>query len=184
MSTFSVARHAGATHLLAHVNFAGERPRVEETADLVRASVRRLVMVNTHTGETFDGPVTMNGRFVPLSLGKLNMIMRDSSSGHIARIDLRLYDLLARIQGVVRRPLHLVSGYRSWSTNEYLRSQSPNVAEHSFHLRGMAADFYVDGARPSGLARIARALGAGGVGMYQGSPYIHVDTGPRRSWFY
>jgi hypothetical protein len=34
---WEVARHAGATHLLAHVNFAGERPRVEETADLVRA---------------------------------------------------------------------------------------------------------------------------------------------------
>ena len=34
---WDVARHAGATHLLAHVNLAGERPRVEETADLVRA---------------------------------------------------------------------------------------------------------------------------------------------------
>ena len=150
----------------------------------VRGAVRRLIMVNTHTGESFDGPVTMNGRFVPMSLGRLNTMMRDNWSGHTARIDLRLYDLLARIQGVVRRPLHLVSGYRSHSTNEYLRSQSPNVAENSFHMRGMAADFYVDGARPSGLARVARALGAGGVGMYQTSPYIHVDTGPRRSWYY
>jgi uncharacterized protein YcbK (DUF882 family) len=150
----------------------------------VRGAVRRLVMVNSHTGESFDGPLTMNGRIVPLSVGRLNMMMRDHMSGHVARIDLRLYDLLARIQGAVRRPLHLISGYRSWQTNEYLRSMSGNVAENSFHIRGMAADFYVEGARPSGLARIARTLGAGGVGMYRGDPYIHVDTGPRRSWFY
>ena len=149
-----------------------------------RGAVRRLALINAHTGETFDGPVTMNGRFVPLALGKLNAMMRDHYSGHTARIDLRLYDLLARIQGTVRRPLRLISGYRSSATNEYLRSQSQNVAEHSFHMRGMAADFYVEGARPSGLARIARALGAGGVGVYHGSPYIHVDTGPRRSWMY
>jgi uncharacterized protein YcbK (DUF882 family) len=180
-----VAAAAGAVAALPAPALA-QRPAaaVASSHAAVHVSIRRLVMVNTHTGESFDGPLTMNGRFVPLSIGKLNNIMRDSSSGHIARIDVRLYDLLSRIQGVVRRPLHLVSGYRSWSTNEYLRSMSPNVAEHSFHIRGMAADFYVDGARPSGLARIARALGAGGVGMYQGSPYIHVDTGPRRSWFY
>lgn len=150
----------------------------------MRSVVRRLALVNAHTGESFDGPLTMNGRFVPLSLGRINMMMRDHYSGHVARIDLRLLDLLARIQGTVRRPLKLISGYRSWQTNAYLRSQSANVGENSFHMRGMAADFLVEGARPSALARAARALGAGGVGMYRGDPYIHVDTGPRRSWYY
>jgi hypothetical protein len=34
---WEVARHAGATHLLSHVNFAGERARVDEAGDLIRA---------------------------------------------------------------------------------------------------------------------------------------------------
>ena len=34
---WEAARSAGATHLLAHVNFAGERARVDESADLLRA---------------------------------------------------------------------------------------------------------------------------------------------------
>jgi len=154
------------------------------SAHQVRTAVRRLMLVNTHTGERFDGPISQNGRFVAVSLGRVNMMMRDHYSGHVARIDLRLVDLLARIQTTVRRPLNLVSGFRSWQTNAYLRSQSANVGENSFHMRAMAADFYVEGARPSTLARVARALGAGGVGMYRGDPYIHVDTGPRRSWYY
>jgi uncharacterized protein YcbK (DUF882 family) len=34
------------------------------------------------------------------------------------------------------------------------------------------------------LARTARALGAGGVGVYRSSSFIHVDTGPVRTWAY
>ncbi|MBL8834649.1 MAG: DUF882 domain-containing protein [Alphaproteobacteria bacterium] len=158
----------------------------QPTADRApaRAAARRLTLLNTHTGETFNEPILVNGRYSPAALQRLNVLMRDHHSGAIRRCDPQLFDLLSRIQMRIGRPLSLVSGYRSWATNAWLRARSNNVAEHSFHIRGMAADFYVEGVRAAGVARIAQAVGAGGVGLYRGSSFIHVDTGPRRSWYY
>lgn len=161
---------------------AAQQPAADRAP--TRAAARRLVLLNTHTGESFNETILVNGRYSPAALQRLNVIMRDHHSGAIRRCDPQLFDLLSRIQARVGRPLNLVSGYRSWATNAWLRSMSNNVAEHSFHIRGMAADFFVDGVRPAGLARIAQAVGAGGIGLYRGSAFIHVDTGPRRSWYY
>lgn len=162
--------------------YAAQQPAADRAP--ARAAARRLTLLNTHTGETFNEPILVNGRYSPTALQRLNVLMRDHHSGAIRRCDPQLFDLLSRIQMRIGRPLALVSGYRSWATNEWLRSRSNNVAEHSFHIRGMAADFYVEGVRPAGVARIAQAVGAGGVGLYRSSSFIHVDTGPRRSWYY
>lgn len=161
---------------------AAQQPAADRTP--ARAAARRLMLLNTHTGESFNETILVNGRYSPAALQRLNVLMRDHHSGAVRRCDPQLFDLLSRIQMRIGRPLNLVSGYRSWATNEWLRARSNNVAEHSFHIRGMAADFYIDGVRPAGIARIAQAVGAGGVGLYRGSSFIHVDTGPRRAWYY
>ena len=153
-------------------------------AQSARQAARRLVLHNVNTGENFNGVVWANGRFNPAALTQLNRLMRDPRSGAMMRCDARLYDLLAKLQGRIRRPFHLVSGYRSRQTNLAMARASSNVARNSFHTRGMAADIYVDGMEPETLARYAREVGAGGVGLYDNSNFIHVDTGPARSWIY
>lgn len=153
-------------------------------AQTVRPGGRRLMLNSVNTGERFNGVVWANGRFNPASVTLLNRIMRDPRSGAMMRCDVRLYDLLARLQGRIRQPFYLVSGYRSRQTNFAMARASSNVARNSFHTRGMAADIYVQGMAPETLARHAREIGAGGVGLYEGSNFIHVDTGPARSWVY
>jgi uncharacterized protein YcbK (DUF882 family) len=110
--------------------------------------------------------------------------MRDTHSGTVARCDAHLFDLLACVQAHVCKPFHIVSGFPTGQTNAALARRDPHVARNSFHIRGMAADFYVEGVQPRQLAQKAREVGAGGVGIYAGATFVHLDTGPMRSWAY
>lgn len=76
----------------------------------------------------------------------------------------------------------MISGYRSPATNEALRSQSSGVAKKSYHMLGKAIDFRIDGVDLKELRDVAKSLNAGGVGYYARSNFIHIDTGPVRSW--
>lgn len=70
--------------------------------------------------------------------------------------------------------------YRSPEYDGYLRSIGRNVAKNSFHMRGVAIDFSIQGFSMGSLSRIAKSFLAGGVGQY--AEFVHVDTGPVRYW--
>jgi uncharacterized protein YcbK (DUF882 family) len=144
----------------------------------------RLALHNVATGESFDGVIWANGRFNDAARARLNAVMRDTHSGIVAECDARLFDLLACLQLRVRKPFHIVSGFRSLQTNAALARHDPHVAFNSLHIRGMAADFTAEGVSPRQIAQQARAVGAGGVGLYVAENFVHVDTGPMRSWMY
>ena len=97
-------------------------------------------------------------------------------------IDLKLLDLLYGLEATLgmREPLHILSAYRTPRTNAKLAERFAGVARRSFHIEGKAVDVRVPGRSKRDLLRAARALKGGGVGNYRG--YIHIDTGPRRSW--
>jgi uncharacterized protein YcbK (DUF882 family) len=67
-------------------------------------------------------------------------------------------------------------------TNAQLRKKSGGVAKKSYHMQGRAIDVRLTGARTADLAKAARSLNVGGVGFYPRSDFIHLDTGPVRSW--
>jgi hypothetical protein len=46
-----------------------------------------------------------------------------------------------------------------------------------------ASDLIFDRGTPAQWAAFARDLGIGGVGQYDRSGFVHVDTGPRRDWW-
>lgn len=46
-----------------------------------------------------------------------------------------------------------------------------------------AADCIFERGTPAEWAAFARKLGVGGVGQYDRSGFVHVDTGPRRTWW-
>ncbi|MBL8837789.1 MAG: YcbK family protein [Alphaproteobacteria bacterium] len=147
-----------------------------------RRQVMRLTIANRSTGENFDGVFWAHGRYIIGAVNQINQVLRDQRAGAVVQIDLPLLDLLERIQFGVRRPLAVFSGYRTFETNRALRASDPHVAENSFHIRGQAIDFAADGVPAARLAQVARRAGAGGIGTYTSSNFVHVDTGPQRTW--
>jgi uncharacterized protein YcbK (DUF882 family) len=56
------------------------------------------------------------------------------------------------------------------------------VAKNSLHTKAQAIDVRLPGVDSAELRDAALELGRGGVGYYQRSDFIHVDTGRVRRW--
>jgi len=54
------------------------------------------------------------------------------------------------------------------------------AARNSLHMQARAIDFSLPGVPMKTLSRVARQVCPGGVGTY--STFVHVDSGPQRSW--
>jgi uncharacterized protein YcbK (DUF882 family) len=78
--------------------------------------------------------------------------------------------------------VNVVSGFRHPKYNLILRKKGHQVARDSQHTHGNAIDFFVPGVTAQALQTWARAQRAGGVGLYPESGFVHMDTGPVRSW--
>lgn len=74
----------------------------------------------------------------------------------------------------------IVSGYRSHSYNRRVGG-----VKNSYHIKCMAADILVKGKSKSQmLAYFRKQSGIGGVGLYSHKPFIHIDVGPKREWYW
>lgn len=145
---------------------------------------RRAILHNLHTGERFDEVYFEGGRYLPDALAQANRVMRDWRTGDQGMIDPRLYDALHAIAARLetRRPFGIISGYRSPRTNAMLHARSKGVASKSQHTEGKAIDVRVEGVDLVHLRKAALSVGAGGVGYYPVSNFVHVDTGRVRQW--
>jgi uncharacterized protein YcbK (DUF882 family) len=76
----------------------------------------------------------------------------------------------------------IVSGFRHPKYNLMLRKKGRQVARDSQHTHGTAIDFWLPGVPIATLHAWAKARKMGGVGLYLGSGFIHMDTGPIRYW--
>ncbi len=63
-----------------------------------------------------------------------------------------------------------------------LRATTSGVAKKSFHMKGQAIDIRLTDIKTSALRDAAIAIGAGGVGYYPTSDFLHIDIGPTRHW--
>jgi uncharacterized protein YcbK (DUF882 family) len=160
-------------------------PAVSRAQSLVASgAVRRASLHNLHTGDTFNEVFYANGRYEPGALAEAMRVLRDWRNGEEHPIDPRLFDTLHAIN--VRlgadRPFQVISGYRSPRTNAMLHARSSGVAEHSQHVVGKAIDVRVQGVQLRDLRRAALGVGAGGVGYYPVSNFVHVDVARVRQW--
>ena len=139
---------------------------------------------NIHTDESVEVRYrTRDGAWLPDGLDRLDRLFRCHYTDEVHSIAPELYQLLDAVRrrlGAAERPFQLISGYRSPAYNALLRRKSGNVAKHSYHLQGMAADVRLDGVAVADLRSAAREISTGGVGCY--SAFVHLDVGPRRSW--
>ncbi|MFD1625806.1 DUF882 domain-containing protein [Azospirillum griseum] len=147
-------------------------------------SVRRLALHNVNTGESFDGVYWADGNYKPDALKRLDVLLRDHRAKQVCHYDPRLFDLLARVHASLDSdaPFEVICGYRSRKTNAMARRRSRGVAKESYHTRGMAIDIRLPDASLRGVSEFAKSIQAGGVGYYPRSGFVHLDTGPVRTW--
>jgi uncharacterized protein YcbK (DUF882 family) len=143
---------------------------------------RRLALKNAHTGETFAGPYRDAEGPIPEAMADLALLLRDHHVDKTGPVDVATLDFLADVMAAVGQSRATVlSAYRTPETNARLARTRFGVAEHSQHIYGRALDVAFDHHLVE-AERAARGLRRGGVGWYPRSHFIHLDTGPLRSW--
>jgi uncharacterized protein YcbK (DUF882 family) len=149
------------------------------------SEVRSLSLYNTHTGETLRKVAYWEqGVYLKDALSEINVLLRDHRADSVKPIDPGTIDLLFALQDKFdcQCPIEIISGYRSPETNAKMSRKSSGVAKRSYHMQGKAIDLRIPEVPLRKLRQAALELGRGGVGYYPRSNFVHVDTGPVRSW--
>jgi len=161
-------------------------PVYSNAAGVLRGAgdVRRISMRNQRTAESINIIYWIEGHYIDESLAEINNFMRDWRKNEVIEYDRRNVDIIAATHRLMEtdEPYLLLSGYRSRATNAMLASRSRGVASNSYHIRGMAADLRLSSRSMSQMAAAATAVDAGGVGKYSRSNFVHMDSGPVRTW--
>ncbi len=142
-------------------------------------------MYHTHTGERLDVVYRRGADYVTGGLDQLNHFLRDHRTGDVHVYDPRVFDVLADLLDSVAHPdaeIQIICGYRTPWSNEFLRSHTSGVAQHSLHMQAEAIDIRLPGVSTLKLRDAALKLARGGVGYYPKSGFIHVDVGRVRRW--
>ncbi len=145
---------------------------------------RRLSFYHTHTGETLTITYTVNGEYMDSALAEINKFLADFRTGDVQVVDPELLDFIHDVRESLSSSgtFEVISAYRSPETNEMLRARSGGVARNSQHVLGKAIDLRLRGVETKRLRDAAIELQRGGVGYYEGSDFVHIDTGRVRRW--
>jgi uncharacterized protein YcbK (DUF882 family) len=147
---------------------------------------RTLSFHHTHSDEDITVTFKRDGRYDEEALKQLNHYLRDWRSQEQTTMDPHLFDILWEVYRDVdgKKPIQIISSYRSPSTNAMLRRRSSGVARFSQHMLGHAMDFFIPDVPLEQIRFAGLRLQRGGVGFYptSGSPFVHLDTGSIRHW--
>jgi uncharacterized protein YcbK (DUF882 family) len=180
LSFSKAGSHAGLASLLL---LAGAGSVQDATA---LNETRTLSFHHTHSDEDLTVTFKRDGRYDEEALKKLNHFLRDWRSQEQTTMDRRLFDILWEVYRDVdgKKPINIISSYRSPATNSMLRRRSSGVARNSQHVLGHAIDFYIPEVSLEQVRAAGLRLQRGGVGFYptSGSPFVHLDTGSIRHW--
>jgi uncharacterized protein YcbK (DUF882 family) len=147
---------------------------------------RTLSFHHTHSDEDLTVTFKRDGRYDEEALKQINHYLRDWRSQDQTVMDRHLFDILWEVYRDVdgKKPIQIISAYRSPATNAMLRRRSSGVARFSQHMLGHAMDFYIPDVPLEQIRFAGLRLQRGGVGFYptSGSPFVHLDTGNIRHW--
>jgi uncharacterized protein YcbK (DUF882 family) len=180
LSLSKAGYHAGLTSLLLLMG-AGS---VHDATAL--NETRTLSFHHTHSDEDITVTFKRDGRYDEEALKQLNHYLRDWRSQEQTTMDRHLFDILWEVYRDVdgKKPIQIISSYRSPATNAMLRRRSSGVARFSQHMLGHAMDFFIPDVPLEQIRYAGLRLQRGGVGFYptSGSPFVHLDTGSIRHW--
>src|SRR5882757_3977581 len=141
---------------------------------------------HTHSDEDLTVTFKRDGRYDEDALKQLNHYLRDWRNQDETVMDRHLFDILWEVYRDVdgKKPIQIISSYRSPETNAMLHRRSSGVARHSQHMLGHAMDFFIPDVPLEQIRYAGLRLQRGGVGFYptSGSPFVHLDTGNIRHW--
>lgn len=146
---------------------------------------RYLEFFNTHTNETVKMVYKRGAEFDQAALEAFKKILRDRRNGEAHDMDVRLYDQLFDLARAAKVEPHyeIISGYRSPESNDKMSSRpGSGVAKKSLHMQGRAIDVRLRNCPTSKLRDLALEAKQGGVGYYERSDFVHLDTGNFRTW--
>jgi uncharacterized protein YcbK (DUF882 family) len=145
---------------------------------------RAIHLFNTHTSETVSVIYRRGNEYDAAAIASLRNVMRDHVNGESHDIDVRLYDQLHDLALAARcdPSFEIISGYRSPETNSKMAAASSGVAKHSLHMQGRAIDVRLHHCSCADLRDLALNAARGGVGYYEHSDFVHIDTGAFRTW--
>ena len=150
---------------------------------VANAETRTLKMYYGHSKESATITFKKNGKYIKSGLRKANRFLRDWRRKEPTNMDPALLDLVWEVYQKTgsRKPIQVISGYRSPRTNKMLRRRGRKVAKTSQHTKGKALDFFIPGVSVAKLRALGLQAHRGGVGYYRGS-FVHLDTGRVRHW--
>ncbi len=147
---------------------------------------RTLSIYNIHTKQTLTVTYKVDGKYIPSAMKKINHIMGDWRRKESRVMNKDLIDLMWEMHTELgsKKPIHLISGYRSLKTNNKLRKRGGGQARKSRHILGMAADVHFPDIPVRELRDSTLIRQRGGVGYYptSGLPFVHMDVGRVRHW--
>ncbi len=149
-----------------------------------KAPQRWLELYNVNTKEHLKTVYWAEGQYVTEALVQIDHLLRDHRANEVTVIDQKLINLLYALAQTLQthEPVHIMSAYRSPATNARMRQCRRGVAKKSQHIYGKAVDVWVPERHLTIVRQAALALRGGGVGYYRRSNFLHIDTGPVRSW--
>lgn len=149
-----------------------------------KGEYRAVRLLSRRTDEWIDTVYWVDGQYIPEAVAAISHLMRDWREEVVKPIAPATIDIIAATHRLLdcSEPFEIVSGYRTPQTNALLRAKSRRVARKSYHVLAMAADLKLESRSVGQIAGAAKALGAGGVGIYSQSEFVHLDSGPVRDW--
>ena len=145
---------------------------------------RQLSFYHTHTQENLQVTYFVGGNYVDSALAEINTFLSDFRTGDKVDMNPELLDLIYEVRTSLgsNGTFEVISAYRSPETNEMLRNRTSGVAKNSQHVLGNAIDVRLRDVATADLRDAAISLQRGGVGYYQVSDFVHIDTGRVRRW--
>jgi uncharacterized protein YcbK (DUF882 family) len=174
---------AGAHACVARGGFA--QAAAVPAAETAPPPERSLLLFNTHTRESLELVFRRGKEFVPETLKAFSNLLRDHRNGESHDMDPALFDQLADLAQAAGVAAHyeIISGYRSPGSNSKMAArEGSGVSKNSLHVQGRAIDVRLRGCSCARLRDLALAAKRGGVGYYERSDFVHIDTGRFRTW--
>jgi uncharacterized protein YcbK (DUF882 family) len=166
---------AGVLVALSTVPCASEIPDGERWLELTSIHSRKTVRAVYRRGAEYDAG----------ALQSFRDLLRDRRNGAVHDIDPLLYDQLFDLARAAGVPAHyeIISAYRSQESNDKMSARpGSGVSKKSLHMQGRAIDVRLRNVPTARLRDLALAAKRGGVGYYERSDFVHLDTGRFRTW--
>lgn len=142
-------------------------------------SRRWVNIVFSHTNERFKNIYVEDGVYIKPAVEQFSWVCRDFRANESKLLDPRLMDLLFVLHWkYCKDEISIFSGYRTAHTNANIEG----AAKNSQHIQARALDIHLPDVDNDAVALDFRKIVYGGVGMYPGREFTHMDMGALRRW--